>query len=385
MRVGVDATSWGNRRGFGRFARNVVASLVERHPDCEYVLFVEAGEEPAGLPDGVRVRPVPVGRSAASAASATSNRPPADLLRLTVAVARADLDVFLFPSVYTYFPVVRVPTVVGVHDAIARELPHMTLPSRRAQSLWYAKEELAIRLARRVFTVSRASREVVAQRFRVARERLAVVPEAPDAVFGPRPDERVAAELGPLGLGRGFVLYAGGISPHKSIVTLVDAYARLRERVADAPQLVIVGDLDGDPYLSSAADVRARIARHGLEPAVHTPGFVSDEQLACLFAAAGVVVQPSLAEGFGLPAVEAAACGAPVLLSDLPAHRETMGDAARYFPPGDADALSDELGALLADDRARTELSRRGRERVAGLGWDRGADALRLVLDEAAR
>src|SRR5262249_51212387 len=154
-----------------------------------------------------------------------------------------------------------------------------------------------------------------------------------------------AAGMAEAGLPQGerFFLFWGGISPHKNVETLVEAYARFRRGRADAPLLVLVGDLDSDSYLSSAASVRARIASHGLGDAVEMTGSLPDEALACLCSAATAVVLPSLAEGFGLPAVEAAACGAPLALSDLPAHRETIGESALYFPPTSVDDLAEIL------------------------------------------
>jgi glycosyltransferase involved in cell wall biosynthesis len=151
------------------------------------------------------------------------------------------------------------------------------------------------------------------------------------------------------------------------------------------PPLVAVGDLNGDPYLSAAPAVREQIARLRLEEHVLLPGFVSDETLACLYSAATAVVLPSLAEGFGLPAVEAASCGAPTVLSDLPAHRETLGDAALYFPPTDAEALAGSLTRILADDALRRSLEERGRRAVARLSWDQAAARLRELIAEAAR
>jgi glycosyltransferase involved in cell wall biosynthesis len=240
-----------------------------------------------------------------------------------------------------------------------------------------------VRLATRLFTVSEASRATVAARLRVPPERIAVVPEAPDPVFAPRASARTSAELAPLGLepGERFLLYAGGISPHKGIATLLDAYARLRDR----PRLVVAGALDEDPYLSAAGAVRQRIAELGIGAGVLLPGYVTDEALACLYSAATAVVLPSLAEGFGLPAVEAAACGAAVVLSDIPPHRESLGKAALYFAPGDAGGLRSQLEWVLGDDEARRTLGERARRRVLGLTWDAAAERLRELVAEAAR
>ena len=98
-----------------------------------------------------------------------------------------------------------------------------------------------------------------------------------------------------------------------------------------------------------------------------------------------VAVVPSLAEGFGLPAVEAAACGAPVIVSALPAHRETLGDAAHYFPPRDVGALRAELERVLVDPELRRTLGENARQAVARLSWDAAAEKLREVVHGVVR
>jgi glycosyltransferase involved in cell wall biosynthesis len=381
--VAVDATSWANRRGYGRFARNVTARLVERDGDERYVLVCdEATAARDDLPEGADVRAVALRRDPTEAASADSQRPLSDLVRLTRATASLRPDVVLFPSVYTWFPVVGAPTVVGVHDLITEQAPELTLPSRAARARWRWKQRAATGRATCVFTVSAASRALVAKRLGVTPERLAVVPEAPDSVFGPREASEVAERLAPLGLnGEPFFLYAGGISPHKGLETLVAAYAALPQ---DAPRLVLAGALDGEAYLSAAGAVRAQIAELGLGERVLLPGHVSDETLACLYAGALAFVSPSRFEGFGLPAVEAAASGTAVVLSDIPAHRESLGDAARFFPVGDDAALAGLLATLVVDAVAREGLASAARERVAGLSWSRSAEVLHGLLSEAA-
>lgn len=384
MRVGVDATSWTNRRGYGRFARNVVTRLIELDPETEFMLCVD-GEtaEDGSLPPGASVLRVHQSRRPADAASNGSSRKAGDLLRLTRAVRRDSPDVFVFPSVYTYFPVLGIPTVVGIHDAITEQLPHLTVPGLRARTLWRAKQRLALRGATRIFTVSEASRSALAFHLGLDSQRVTIVPEAPDPIFYPRPIREIEPELRRIGVdpGEPFVLYAGGISPHKSVETLVAAIAELGD---EGPRLVLVGDLETETYVSAAGAVRAAIAEHGIGDRVVLPGYVSDETLACLYGAATVVVNSSLAEGFGLPAVEAAACGAPLVLSDIPAHRETLDGAASYFPTGDAAALASQLERLLGDEELRVRLAERAQQAVERFSWDAAADRLRALIAEAA-
>ena len=389
MRVGVDATSWANRRGFGRFARNAVGRLVELDQETEYVFFIdEQSADSATLPAGARERRVRLKASPSEAAAAGSSRPLLDLFRLSRAVRADKLDAFLFPSVYTYFPVLGTPTVVGLHDTIVESLPDLTVPSRRARGAARLKHSVAVRRASRLFTVSQASRRAIAAHFEIPEERLTLVSEAPDPVFSPRSGDRLAEGLARAGLTGGdrYFLYAGGISPHKNVELLIDAYSQAFDgRRAEAPLLVLVGDLESETFLSSAASVRERIARHGLADAVRLPGFVSDEVLACLYSGSTAVVIPSLAEGFGLPAVEAAACGAAVALSDLPPHHETLGTAALFFPPTDVDALATILRCLSEDESLQSDVAARARDAVAGLTWDAAAAELRTLIHEAAR
>ena len=151
------------------------------------------------------------------------------------------------------------------------------------------------------------------------------------------------------------------------------------------PRLVIAGALEDEAFLSAAGAVRQKIGELGLRDRVLLPGFVSDEALACLYAGALAFVSPSKDEGFGLPAVEAAVAGTPVVLSDIPAHRETLNGAAFYFPPGNTDALAGLLEQLIGDGALRDEYGLAGRERVKRLSWDAAAAALRAVMQEAAR
>jgi glycosyltransferase involved in cell wall biosynthesis len=386
MRIGVDGTSWTNRRGYGRFARNAFGRLVELDPEVTYVFVIdEDSARAAEFPPGAERLVVRLSRPPLEAATAESYRSPVDLLRVGVAASRARFDALIFPSVLTYFPAVGSPTIVGVHDLIAVDFPELTLPSRRARTFWELKQRTAIRLARQVFTVSESARRDLSARLRTPAEKLAVVPEAPDPVFWPRPRAEVERALGMLGLGptTSYLLHAGGISPHKGVETLLAAFAALA-RTEPTLALVVAGALDDEAYLSSAGSVRERIADLSLADRVVLPGFVPDETLACLYSGAAAVVLPSLAEGFGLPAVEAGACGAPVVLSDIPAHRESLGDEAIFFPPRDADVLAERLRQLFGSEMLRRSLAERGHRRVQRYTWEASAEALRRLVHEVA-
>jgi glycosyltransferase involved in cell wall biosynthesis len=243
---------------------------------------------------------------------------------------------------------------------------------------WRLKERLAVRAATRLFTVSQASRRALMRTLGDSRE-IAVVPEAPDPVFRQLAAGEPERDLTEVGLepGEPFLLCAaGGISPHKNVEALLGAVAALD----GAPRLVVCGALDDEVYASSAVAVRARIDALGLRDRVLLPGFVSDELLAALCRRATLVVSPSLAEGYGLPVVEAAACGAAVVLSDLEAHRETLGGAGVFFDPRDTGDLTGVLAGLLDDEARRVAVAHACRAAVAGITWDAAGERLsRLV------
>jgi glycosyltransferase involved in cell wall biosynthesis len=389
MRVGIDGASFGNRRGFGRFARNAVGRLLELDPATDYAFVVDRGDPALELlPDQAARVLVELSERPAEAAGAASNRRPRDLLRIRRAARRERFDAFLFPSLHTWFPGCGAPTVVGLHDTITSDHGELVASRRRDGVLLRAKERLAVRGAAQLFTVSAASRAALAERLGLAPERLPVVSEAPDPLFRepPAPETALRARSrAGLAPDERFFLYVGGISPHKDVETLVDAYALAHRALDAAPRLVVVGALEGDEaYVSSAASVRARIAAHGLDDDVVLPGFVPDDELAALYAASVAVAIPSLAEGFGLPAVEAAAAGTAVVLSDLPAHRESLGDAALFFAPRDAGRLGEHLELLARDADARDTVAVRCRGAVAPMTWDAAAERLRALIHGAA-
>ena len=385
IRVGVDATGWANQRGFGRFARNAVAALASRE-GLDIELFVDDSVDAESLPARARVRRISSGRPAVDAATAGSRRSVRDMLRAGATVRASPLDVMLFPSLHTWFPARGVPSVVGVHDAIAKRYPELTFGTTSARLAWSLKEHAAIRAATRVFTVSQAACADVADAFGLDPAGIAVVPEAPDPVFTRPTDPSLRTLLAALGLqpDRFLLCAPGGISPHKGVETAVRAYARLREADSALAPLVVVGALDDDAYHSASAAVVELISGLGLGRSVVLPGFVPDETLAALYAGAIAVVNPSRAEGFGLPAVEAASCGAAVVLSDIPAHRETLGGAAVFFTVGDVEELAAAIGSVAGDSGIRADVARRCEAAVSMLSWAATGEQLAVVLAEAA-
>jgi glycosyltransferase involved in cell wall biosynthesis len=390
MRIGVDATCWANGRGYGRFTRELVSAMVREAPADEFVCFLDDRARRVFTLAATNITPVVVRQrvSPTEAAGADSARSLSDMLRLTRAVWEARLDVFFSPSIYTYFPLPPgLRAVITIHDAIAERFPDLTLPSRRARLFWNAKVALAIRQARLILTVSEYAAREIADVHRVDPTRLRVALEAPADAYRPSEDPAdVAAAAQRAGVAHSarWFAYVGGFSPHKYVDLLVRAHAAVASEMAEPPLLLLVGALDGDVFHSAQGEIREAIRRAGSTALIRWTGFVRDEDLRHLLSGAVALVLPSASEGFGLPAVEAAACGTPVVATTESPLPELLAGGGLFVPPGDADALASALRRLLADEPARRALGATARRRAAALTWPAGARAALAAVREAA-
>ena len=193
LHVGIDATSWANDRGFGRFTRELVTALVARDSGFRYTLLFDQPPED-GLPPGVEVLSAATRRTLNQSAVGRSSRSLGYLWNVGQVVRRANFDLFFFPAVYSYFPVLaRVPCVVCYHDTTAERLPELLFPTKLNHRLWQAKTTLAKWQATRSMTVSRSSANDLEAILRIPKERIDLVTEAADPVFRVVDDPGVAA------------------------------------------------------------------------------------------------------------------------------------------------------------------------------------------------
>jgi glycosyltransferase involved in cell wall biosynthesis len=337
----------------------------------------------------VRRVEVALGRAATEAASASGARSPIDMLRMTRAVRREKLDVFFSPTVYTYFPLPPgLSALATIHDCIAERYPELTLPSRRARLFWSAKVGLARRQARMILTVSEYSARDIERVMRVPRERIRVAVEAPSASYAPcdSPLEiaRAARRAG-LPDGARWFTYVGGFNPHKHVDLIVRAHAALARDWPHPLHLLLVGPTSEDVFHGDHGRIRRGIEALGTGDLVHWTGYVADEELRFLHAGAVALVLPSQCEGFGLPAVEAAACGAPVIATTESPLPELLEGGGIFVAPGDLAALASAMRTLLADGATRERMAERALARARALTWPRAAQAALDALRECAR
>lgn len=389
MRIGIDATCWANARGYGRFTRELVQAMVRQSPDDEFICFLDdrANQVFALRAPNVRRVIVPQRVSPTTAAADGSARSPFDMLRLTRAVWRERPDVFYSPSVYAYFPLPPFQrAVVTVHDTIVERFPELTVPDRKARLFWKAKVRLALAQARIVLTDSDYAASEIAEMLHVKRERIRVAVLAPADVYRVATDTNaIAAAAHRIGVppGRRWIIYVGGFNPHKHVDLLVKGHGMVAARVPDPPFLLLVGSLN-DVFHDSQAEIRRAIEAAGTSDLLRWTGFVADEDLRELHAGAVALVLPSASEGFGLPAVEAAACGAPVIATTASPLPQLLEGGGLFIPPGDAGAIATALQRLLDDEPARAAMGRVARERASALTWDASARAALGAIHEAA-
>lgn len=322
MRIGIDARKIADF-GIGTYIRGLLQETVNASGDT-YVAF--APERLAHLlPAGVE--------HVAIDAPHYSIR---EIVVLGRAADRAGIDLLHAP--HYVVPFTRVPFVVTIHDLI-----HLRHPNPLARM--YARQMIgrAVRRSRRVLTVSEAVKREIVATFGCSDEHVVVTP---NGVGAPFVAQGRAAE------GRYF-LYVGNDKPHKNVDVLVEAFAQI-----GGASLVLTG---------------APFERFRARDGVIVTGFVDDEELAALYRGAMALVMPSREEGFGLPALEAMACGCAVITSNAPALVEITGDAALHVQP-DADALRDAMWRMASDDALRRSLASRGIERAKNFTWTRCAE-----------
>jgi alpha-1,3-rhamnosyl/mannosyltransferase len=284
------------------------------------------------------------------------------------AVASSRADVYHSPYYLFPYGVRRVDcaVVVTLYDLIPL-LPEAGYgPAAR---LAYRLAHLAAaRLADRILVLSRWAAVTLREALAVEPSRVAIAPPAAGRAFCPQPAAQVQAVTERLGMPPSYALYVGAHRPHKNIARLLEAYGRLPH---SAPPLVLAGR--PDPRFPLPEPAAQRLAASGR---LYLVGDVAEPDLPALYTGACLFVCPSLAEGFGLPVLEAMACGVPVACSTTPGLDEAAGDAAVRFDPRSVDDMADTLGGLLTDAARLEERRRRSAAHAASFSWERTASVV---------
>jgi glycosyltransferase involved in cell wall biosynthesis len=222
---------------------------------------------------------------------------------------------------------------------------------------------------------------------RIPRERIRVAVEAPAEAYFPSPPSDIAAAAARANLPADatWFTYVGGFNPHKRVRAILGALGDLACSLGDqTPHLLLVGPVSEDVFHSELRQLRAIVHDRKLEHLVHWQGYVPDEELRHLHSGALATLLPSSCEGFGLPAVEAAACGAPVIATTESPLPELLEGGGVFVRPGDDETLKTAMLMLLRDPERRRALGMRARERAARLSWRAAASSALAALEEAS-
>ena len=337
--------------GIGRYVRNLARALVPLLRKDERLVLIEDSHYSLPLQEPSAVH-VPLDASPFT-------------LRQQWAVPRylARLGAVCYHSPYYLMPFrPGVPTLLTVYDVIPLLFPQYTTP--RARFLFRWMHSLALGAASRVVAVSETTRRDLARHFTGVSCPVSVIPLAADPVFQPPTTEAVEAVWRRYGLHPPYVLYLGSDKPHKNLPRLIEAWGKV-QHYFPSHLLVIAGPGAGQVEASSLST----------SGAIRRLGPVPDEALVGLYGGASLFVFPSLYEGFGLPVLEAMACGAPVVCSAIGALQEVAGDAALYFNPEEIEDIANALVRALEDESLRERLSHAGLQRAAFFSWARAAQA----------
>ncbi len=307
----------------------------------------------------------------------------AELTRFAWRLWRDHLDLF-HATHYVLPPLVRGRAVVTIHDIIHLLYPQF-LPNRAAH--FYARFMIRRALWRsdRIITVSYNSKHDLVNYFAVPASRIEVIYNGVSPRFHPDvPAEERARVARRYGLKAPYLLFLGGEKPHKNLQSVLRAFAEARRQAPLPHALVLAG-----PPPKNPARLEALIAALDLVERVSQPGLVQDEDLPGLLAGAEVLLYPTLYEGFGLPVVEAMACGTPVLTSSTSALQEIAGGYAYLVDPMDVDAIARGIIALSTDVKARADFRELGKKRALDFSWDKAAEktleVYRAVLSTSRR
>ena len=363
MRVALDARKL-HDGGIGTYIRGLLGTLRSSYRGDEWIALVDPADQ-TGMRDVYTgtVRPVRAGKYG--------------LMEHVVVPAearRAGAELLHAPH-YTLPLGWSGPSVVTIHDLIHIRFARFHPPGAALYARFMAG--LAVRRARVVMADSEATKRDVIELLGAPEARIRVVPLGVDPVFSLKDAAYVENYREQRRLPDGYVLYVGARKGHKNLELLLRAWATMR--TSERPPLV----LSGIPW--AADDPLAVLAQAlGVAGVVRFSGKVTDERsLSLLYSGASLLVQPSLAEGFGLPPLEAMACGTPVLSSDAASLPEVLGDAAELLPPRDPAAQAAAVLRLLSDRAKRAEMTERGLKRAALFTWERTAAATYSIYEEA--
>ena len=269
-------------------------------------------------------------------------------------------------------------SVLTIHDLSTLLFPelHRRPLARRARM----RLPLAAKMATAIVTPTEAVKREVCEHLKIKPQKISAIHEAPRSFFRPASPDESAAIRKRLGVEDNFLLFVGTLEPRKNLLTLLKAFGQILQKTQLRPQLVIAG---GEGWLMTQTE--SFIDSAGFTDRLLFAGYLQDEELRALYSSCKAFIYPSLYEGFGLPPLEAMACGAPVIASRIAALKEVIEDAAVLVDPLDSESLTRAIVEFLRDDKRREESKTRGIQHAAKFSWDNAARLTYEAYERIAR
>jgi len=356
MRIGIDARLVHYRKaGISQYTLRLLDELAQIAPDDEFVVF-QSRKDRQALVDQPNFVRHPLWT------------PPHHRLEqwlLPLELTAVDLDVLHSPD---FIPPFRrnCKSVITIHDLNFLLYPHFLTPQSAS---YYGQIDQAVRKCDHIIAVSQSTKRDIVRLTGAPESKITVVYEAAHPIFRPLEDQAMLAEMKErLAIERDFVLFVSTIEPRKNVSTLLLAFKRLLDSYHPSVNLVLAGEKG---WLFD--EVFALVKKLELDGRVQFLGRVTLEDLLGLYNAAAMLVHPALYEGFGLPPLEAMACGTPVVVSNTSALPEVVGDAALLVDPTDADSMAVAIWRLLSDENLQQEMTAKGLCRARRFSWKKAA------------
>lgn len=361
MRIGVDARLMHHQpAGISKYTWHLLQALSSLDLDDEFIVFQHRKQREALLN-------APNFRRATIYAPVHSRLEqwmlPAELLRFNLSLLHST---DFIPPLRTH-----IPTVITVHDLAFLHYPHFLTSSSAA---YYGQIDRAVRAADAIIVPSEHTKSDLIGMLGVPANRISVIYEAAAEMYHPLPlEETRAAVRREFGLPERFFLFVGTIEPRKNLLGLLNAFQILKTRYKNGDDLSDVGLVIAGSKGWLYEETLESVQRLGIDDSVHFVGRVSDEQLHRLYVSATGMTHPAFYEGFGLPPLEAMACGTPVIVSNVSSLPEVVQDAALLVNPNEPEEIAVAMHRLLGNETLRAELSEKGLQRAASFSWKRAA------------
>lgn len=359
--------------GVGKYTINLVDQLACLAPRNIYTILVHPAAGPVPVKEPERFKIVPLGVSVGSIKQH---------LWMPRWVKSQGVDVILHTHPISAMLAQPCASVTVILDVYPLRFPEYYGPAARLAYKFLVPQ--AVRRNDRSIAISQCTKQDAVSFLSVAAEKVDVVHLAASEIFRPIPKgASLNKVLRKYGVDRPYVLYHGNKRPHKNVVGLLQSFRQLKRRSALPHRLVITGQENPKEHEFDFSALRRVVGELGIEGEVHFTGLVSEENLPHIYSGAALLAIPSYYEGFGLPALEAMACGTPIVVSNRGALPEVVAEAGLLVDPYDTEALSHAIQLVLEDESLRLQLSSKALERAKTFSWQKTAEQTLRILEKA--